>query len=102
MWTRGGKLQPMCDPSSGRLTLGRRCVSRSRPPAPPSGAARLEVSSVGRVVGVCGPADFNMALDSGAGGLIQGKHLAFALFLGEPDAEDPFGHREVLVVLPFG
>ena len=39
------------------------------------------------VVGVCGPADFSMALDNGAGGSIEREHLAFALSIGEPDAE---------------
>src|SRR6266850_4634101 len=91
MWVRGGKLQPMRDESNGRLTLGRRCVSRGLAPAPPSGAAHFEVSSVVRIVGICGPTDFDMALDSSVGGFVQGEHLAFALFLGEPDAEDPFG-----------
>src|ERR1700693_3616422 len=91
VWARGGKLQPVRDDSSRTLTLGRRCVSRRRSPAPPFGAARLEVSSVVWIVGVGGPADFDMALDFGSGGFIPGEGLALALVLGAPDAEGPVG-----------
>jgi len=75
----------MRDDSSGPGTF----VSRGLAPAPAFGAARLEVSSVVWVVGVCGPADFGMASDGGAGGSIKAEHLALAFFLGEPDAEEP-------------
>ena len=92
----------MRDDSSGTRTLGRRSVSRRLAPALPLRAARLEISSVVWIVGICGPTDFDMALDFGAGGFIQGQYLAFARFLGEPDAEDPLGRREVLASLPVG
>ena len=89
MWARGGILQPMRENSSGALTLGRRCVARGLAPVPPAAAARLEVSRVVGIVGIGSPTDFNMALDFGAGGPIERQRLALALFLGEPDAEDP-------------
>ncbi len=60
-----------------------------RPPPPVE--ADIEVSDVVWVVGVGSPSDFDMATDSGAGGPVEGKHLAFTLVLGEPDAEDSLG-----------
>ena len=88
--------------SSLRVGLGRRCVSLARPRAPSEPAALLEVLRVVWIVGVCGPADFDMAFDGGAGGCVEHKHLACVLFLGEPDAEEPrFAcRREVLASLP--
>src|SRR6185503_15620630 len=85
LWARGGKLQPMRDTSSGARTLGRRCVFRRLAPVPPFWVAHFEVSSVVRIVGICGPANSFVASDSGAGCSVQGEHLAFALFLGEPN-----------------
>src|SRR5204862_2024951 len=83
------------------LSLGR-SVCPALAPAPPTAAARLEVSRAVRVVGIGGPTNFDMALDSGAGGPVEGEHLALALFLGEPDAEESLGRREVLALLPGG
>ncbi len=79
----------MSDDSSSGRALGRQCVSLARTPVPAFGSAGLEVSGVLWVVGVGGPADFDMAFDSGAGGFIQGEYAAMALFLGKPDAEEP-------------
>src|SRR6267142_2568181 len=90
VWARGGRPQPMCDASTWPVTLGRYDVSRSLVTAPLFRAAQFEVSGVVWVVGIGSPTDFNMALYSGAGGLIQGEHMALALFLGKPDAEEPF------------
>src|SRR5580765_4748857 len=67
VWALGGISQPMRDNASGALSLGRRSVSLALAPAPPSAAARLEVSRVVRIVGIGGPTNFDMALDSGAG-----------------------------------
>src|SRR5256885_1462036 len=99
VWARGGISQPMRDNASGALSLGR-SVCPALAPAPPTAAARLEVSRAVRVVGIGGPTNFDMALDSGAGGPGEGEHLALALFLGEPDAEESLGRREVLALLP--
>ena len=71
--------------------MGRRCVSRGLAQAPTLWPARFEVASVVEVVRISSPTDFNMAFDFGAGGFIQGEHLALAWFLGEPDAEEPLG-----------
>src|SRR5262245_51047418 len=102
MWARGGKLQPMRYDSSLRVRSGRQCVSLAGARAPSTSAALLEVWRVVRIVGVCGPLDFDMAFDGRAGGCVERKHLALALFLGEPDAEDPSfaRRREVLASLP--
>ena len=91
--------------ASRRCRSGRRSVSLSAAPTPVAKLAALpEVLGVTWVVGVCFPADFDVALDFGAGGLIEGQHLAGALLLGEPDAEEPAlaRCREVLAHLPAG
>ena len=71
------------------MDLGRRSISRVRPCAPSKVAALLEIWDVVWIVGICGPANFNMAFDGGAGGSIERKHLAVARACIEPDAEDP-------------
>jgi len=103
-WARGGILQPVCDNASAQWGLGRRKVAFAIAHAPIGTSALLEVSRVVWVVGVCGPTDFDMALDGGAGGSIKSDDLRVALLLSEPDAEEPtFGrHREVLALLPGG
>ena len=92
----------MLHSSSGRVDLGRRSVSRVRPCAPSKVAALLEIWDVVWIVGICGPANFNMAFDGGAGGSIERKHLAVARACIEPDAEEPWfaRRREVLALLP--
>lgn len=90
VWARGGILQPMGNASSSILSLGRHSGCLARVPASVV-EARFEVSGVVRVVGVRSPTDFDVALDFGAGGLIDTKHAAFVFVLGEPNAEDSLG-----------
>lgn len=104
VWARGGELQPVCDDSSRRWGPGRRNGSRAWAHASTETAALFEVSRVMWVVGVCGPSDFDMALYFGAGGQVEREHLALALLLGEPHAEEPllWASREVLALPPGG
>jgi len=94
----GGICQPVFEDSRLRLRTGRQSVSRLITHAPSRAVARLEVTGVVWVVGVCSPADFDMALNGGAGGSVERQDLLRALALGEPDTEEPAlaRRREVL------
>ena len=102
MWARGGILQPMRDNPSVQYGSGHREAAVAD--APTRTAALFEVSRVVRIVGIGGPANFDMASDGGAGGSVKGEDFCVALLLGEPDAEEPcFARcREVLALLPGG
>src|ERR1017187_10920680 len=85
------------------LPIWDRCGFPTTPAdAPDKVVALLEVFGVARVIGICGPLDFDMAFDGGAGHPVKGEHAALTLVPADPNTEHPgvSCRGEVSVLLP--